>query len=149
MVTLILKSILLFKIIVIYSLNSHYNLKKKCESKVEMPCRHRNMVIKVTDWYESNRTKQKKAQKDLDSFYREDRINDLGKTKDAEVDDIQKKIDAWDKYLEELDWDYKEYERMENERILKALIGVDSEDKIKELLTTDMEKFNSDLANNY
>nr|DAD55981.1 MAG TPA: hypothetical protein [Bacteriophage sp.] len=38
---------------------------------------------------------------------------------------------------------------MENERILKALMGVDSEDKIKELLTTDMEKFNSDLANNY
>ena len=28
-------------------------------------------------------------------------------------------------------------------------MGVDSEDKIKELLTTDMEKFNSDLANNY
>ena len=111
------------------------------------------MVIKVTDsigWvYESNRTKQKQAQKNLDSFYREDKINDLGKTKDAEVDKIQKKIDAWDKYLEQLDWDYKEYERIENERILKALMGVDSEDKIKELLTTDMEKFNSDLANNY
>ena len=149
MVTLILKSILLFKIIVIYSLNSHYNLKKKCESKVEMPCRHRNMVIKVTDWYESNRTKQKKAQKDLDSFYREDRINDLGKTKDAEVDDIQKKIDAWDKYLEQLDWDYKEYERMENERILKELMGATSEAQIRAWITADMEKFNSDIATNY
>lgn len=111
------------------------------------------MVIKVTDsigWvYESNRTKQKKAQKDLDSFYREDRINDLGKTKDAEVDDIQKKIDAWDKYLEQLDWDYKEYERMENERILKELMGATSEAQIRAWITADMEKFNSDIATNY
>ena len=111
------------------------------------------MVTKVTDsigWvYESNRTKQKKAQKDLDSFYREDRINDLGKTKDAEVDDIQKKIDAWDKYLEQLDWDYKEYERMENERILKELMGATSEAQIRAWITADMEKFNSDIATNY
>ena len=49
-----------------------------------MPYRHRNMVIKVTDWYESNPTKLKEAQKDLDDFYKQDRLDDLNNTKDAE-----------------------------------------------------------------
>lgn len=34
--------------VVIYSLNSQYN-KMKCENKDQRPCRHTNVVIKVTD----------------------------------------------------------------------------------------------------
>ena len=103
-----------------------------------MPYRHRNMVIKVTDWYESNPTKLKEAQKDLDDFYKQDRLDDLNNTKDAEQQILQDRIDAWDKYLEQLEWDYKEYERLENERILKELMNANSEEEIRARITADM-----------
>lgn len=99
--------------------------------------------------FESNPTKLREAQKDLDDFYKQDRLDDLNNTKDAEQQILQDRIDAWDKYLEQLEWDYKEYERLENERILKELMNANSEEEIRARITADMEKFNSNAQQNY
>ena len=99
--------------------------------------------------FESNPTKLKEAQKDLDNFYKQDRLDDLNNTKDAEQQILQDRIDAWDKYLEQLEWDYKEYERLENERILKELMNANSEEEIRARITADMQKFNSNVQQNY
>lgn len=111
------------------------------------------MVTKVTDsigWvYESNPTKLRETQKDLDNFYKQDRLDDLNNTKDAEQQILQDRIDAWDKYLKQLEWDYKEYERLENERILKELMNANSEEEIRARITADMQKFNSNVQQNY
>jgi hypothetical protein len=95
--------------------------------------------------FESNPTKLREAQKDLDDFYKQDRLDDLNNTKDAEQQILQDRIDAWDKYLEQLEWDYKEYERLENERILKELMNANSEEEIRARITADMQKFNSNI----
>lgn len=111
------------------------------------------MVTKVTDsigWvYESNPTKLREKQRDIDNFYKQDRLDDLNNTKDAEQQILQDRIDAWDKYLEQLEWDYKEYERLENERILKELMNANSEEEIRARITADMQKFNSNIQQNY
>ena len=111
------------------------------------------MVTKVTDsigWvYESNPTKLREKQRDIDNFYKQDRFDDLNNTKDAEQQILQDRIDAWDKYLEQLEWDYKEYERLENERILKELMNANSEEEIRARITADMQKFNSNVQQNY
>lgn len=99
--------------------------------------------------FESNPTKLREAQKDLDDFYKQDRLDDLNNTKDAEQQILQDRIDAWDKYLEQLEWDYKEYERLENERILKELMNANSEEEIRARITADMQKFNSNIQQNY
>lgn len=99
--------------------------------------------------FESNPIKLKEAQKDLDDFYKQDRLDDLNNTKDAEQQILQDRIDAWDKYLEQLEWDYKEYERLENERILKELMNANSEEEIRARITADMQKFNSNIQQNY
>ena len=99
--------------------------------------------------YQSNPTKLREAQKNLDDFYKQDRLDDLQNTKDAEQQILQDRIDAWDKYLEQLEWDYKEYERLENERILKELMNANSEEEIRARLTADMQKFNSNAQQNY
>ena len=91
----------------------------------------------------------REAQKDLDNFYKQDRLDDLNNTKDAEQQILQDRIDAWDKYLEQLEWDYKEYERLENERILKELMNANSEEEIRARITADMQKFNSNIQQNY
>lgn len=99
--------------------------------------------------YESNPTKLREKQRDIDDFYKQDRLDDLNNTKDAEQQILQDRIDAWDKYLEQLEWDYKEYERLENERILKELMNANSEEEIRARITADMQKFNSNIQQNY
>ena len=88
--------------------------------------------------FESNPTKLRQAADDLEDFYRQDKLDDLNNTKDAEQQILQDRIDAWDKYLVQLEWDYKEYERLENERILKELMNANSEEEIRARITADM-----------
>ena len=52
--------------------------------------------------YESPRSKQREAQKDLDTFKRQDRIDDLTGTKDAEKEALQERIDNLNLYLKAL-----------------------------------------------
>ena len=46
--------------------------------------------------YESNRTKTKQAQEDLDEFYLRDSITDLQNAKDAELKLLDERIKNWD-----------------------------------------------------
>lgn len=99
--------------------------------------------------YESNRDKKKQAQRDLDKFYADDLIEDLGKTRDAELEILQDRIDAWDLYLKNLEWYMKQQEREHNLHILEALMGAQSEEEIRDSITKDMETFNQDALQNY
>ena len=99
--------------------------------------------------YESPVDKRRQAEKDIDDFNRQDKLDDLGKTKDAEVKALEDLSKAWDLYLKELEWDYNEFERINNERILKELMGCETEEEIRERITTDMKKFNQNALENY
>lgn len=107
------------------------------------------LVIKVTEWYESPIDKKREAQKNIDDFNRQDKLDDLEKTKDAEVKALEDLSKAWDLYLKELEWDYKEFERINNERILEELMGCETEEEVRKRITDDMQKFNKDALENY
>lgn len=99
--------------------------------------------------YESPIDKRRQAEKDIDDFNRQDKLDDLEKTKDAEVKALEDLSKAWDLYLKELEWDYKEFERINNERILEELMGCETEEKVRKRITDDMQKFNKDALENY
>ncbi len=99
--------------------------------------------------YESPIDKKREAQKNIDDFNRQDKLDDLEKTKDTEVKALEDLSKAWDLYLKELEWDYNEFERINNERILKELMGCETEEEIRERITTDMKKFNQNALENY
>ena len=107
------------------------------------------LVIKVTEWYESPIDKKREAQKNIDDFNRQNKLDDLEKTKDAEVKALEDLSKAWDLYLKELEWDYKEFERINNERILEELMGCETEEEVRKRITDDMQKFNKDALENY
>ena len=99
--------------------------------------------------YESPIDKRRQAEKDIDDFNRQDKLDDLKKTKDAEVKALKDLSKAWDLYLKELEWDYKEFERINNERILEELMGCETEEEVRKRITDDMQKFNKDALENY
>lgn len=112
---------------------------------------------KVTDWfrqgigwvYESPIDKRRQAEDDLKNWKLQDTADDLEKTKDAEVKALEDLSKAWDLYLKELEWDYKEFERINNERILEELMGCETEEEVRKRITDDMQKFNKDALENY
>lgn len=73
----------------------------------------------------------------------------MEKTKDAEVNALEELSKAWDLYLKELEWDYNEFERINNERILEELMNCESEEEVRKRITDDMKKFNQDALANY
>lgn len=73
----------------------------------------------------------------------------MEKTKDAEVKALEDLSNAWDLYLKELEWDYNEFERINNERILEELMGCETEEEVRKRITDDMQKFNKDALENY
>lgn len=99
--------------------------------------------------YESNRDKIKEADQDLKDFYQQDKIDDLEATKDKELEILQERIDAWDLYLEALEWRYTEYDRMEQDRLLKQLLNVETEEEIRDRITNDMINFNATCEGSY
>ena len=99
--------------------------------------------------FEAPVDKRRQAEKDIDDFNRQDKLDDLEKTKDAEVKALEDLSKAWDLYLKELEWDYKEFERINNERILEELMGCETEEEIRKRITDDMQKFNKDALENY
>ena len=114
----------------------------KCENKVERPYRHVfYMVIKVTEWYETPRQKVKENKKALDDFYRQDQIDDLNNTKDAEDKILDKRIQNWQDYLTMLENKYGEYEALENQRILMERMNVETQEEIDAIIKQDMEDF--------
>lgn len=103
------------------------------------------MVIKVTDlvgWvYESNRSAQKEAQENLDSFYREDKLTDLEETKNADVKRLEQRISDWEAYAKALEYKYGAHDREENQKLLMDLLGVDNMDDVRDKMTGDMTSY--------
>ena len=106
--------------------------------------------------YESPRDKVKSAQKDLDDFYRQDQIDDLNDTKDAEDQILQDKIDSLDLYLKALNWQYTEQERIERDRLLAELMNLDEsmsnaekQKAIHDTIISDWHTFNINCEGNY
>lgn len=91
--------------------------------------------------YESDREEVKKAQDELDKFYRNDRINDLENAKNAELEALDDRIDGWQKYLKALEDVYNTHERKQNEAILKDLLGVNTMAEVNEALFNDRDGY--------
>ena len=122
------------------------------------------VVIKVTDWYregvgwvyESPRSKQREAQKDLDDFKRQDRIDDLTGTKDAEKEALQERIDNLNLYLKALEWSWNEAERIERDRLLAEMMNIDQslsneeiQKEMRQRIMDDMQNFIEVQNNDY
>lgn len=122
------------------------------------------MVIKVTDWfregvgwvYESPRSKQREAQKDLDDFKRQDKIDDLTGTKDAEKEALQERIDNLNLYLKALEWSWNEAERIERDRLLAEMMNIDQslsneeiQKEMRQRIMDDMQNFIEVQNNDY
>lgn len=106
--------------------------------------------------FESPRDKVKQAQKDLDDFYRQDQIDDLNDTKDAEDQILQDKIDSLDLYLKALNWQYTEQERIERDRLLAELMNLDEsmnnaekQKAIHDNIISDWHEFNATCEGDY
>ena len=82
------------------------------------------MVIKVTDWYEADREKVKQAQKDLEDFYRDDKLNDLEEAKNNELALLDERIKGWNNYLEALKERYEQWQVQEEQKLLMELTNV-------------------------
>ena len=91
--------------------------------------------------YEAPRQKIKEAQDELDKFYRQDQINDLNNTKDAEDKILDERIQNWQDYLTMLENKYGEYEALENQRILMERMNVETQEEIDAIIKKDMEDF--------
>lgn len=91
--------------------------------------------------FEQDRQKVRDAEKDLDDFYRQDAIDDLNNAKDAELAILDERISHWEDYLAMLAEKYNEYNVLEEQRLLKELLGVESEEEVYELIKNDMLEF--------
>ena len=107
------------------------------------------MVIKVTDWYESNREKIKQATKDLDDFYRDDALNDLQQTKDKELEVLDERINNWNKYLTALKQRYDAWQVQEEQKLLMELTNVKTEEELYQKILDDMLNYNEKAAGHY
>ena len=91
--------------------------------------------------YESDRNEVKKAQQELDAFYRQDRITDLQNAKDAELKVLDERINGWNKYLKGIEKIYNTAEREKNQQILKELLGVTTLEEMNQKLFDDRDGF--------
>ena len=91
--------------------------------------------------WESNRSAQKEAQENLDSFYREDKLTDLEETKNADVKRLEQRISDWEAYAKALEYKYGAHDREENQKLLMDLLGVDNMDDVRDKMTGDMTSY--------
>ena len=91
--------------------------------------------------YETDRTKQKELQKQLKDFQLQDQIDDLSNAKDAELNTLNERIANWDEYLEALETRYKEYDMLQERKLLKELLGVETQEAIEAMIKGDMNSF--------
>jgi len=99
--------------------------------------------------YESNREKVRTAENELNDFYRQDNIDDLNNAKDAELKVLDDRIKNWQNYLDMLNEKYKEYEVLEEKRLLRELLNVGTDAEIKAAIVADMTNFTTEIGLNY
>ncbi len=110
--------------------------KKKAAQEKE------RVYVEGVGWtYRSNRSAQKEAQENLDSFYREDRLTDLEETKNADVKRLEQRISDWEAYAKALEYKYGAHDREENQKLLMDLLGVDNMDDVRDKMTGDMTSY--------
>ena len=98
--------------------------------------------------YETPRDKIKKAQKDLDDFNLQDNIDDLEAAKNKELELLDEAIKGWQLYLEMLAYQYGEYDRLQEQQLLREYFGVKSNEEVQKIITDDMVTFNKNYKNN-
>lgn len=106
--------------------------------------------------YEAPRSKQREAQKNLDDFNRQDRIDDLTETKDAEKEALQERIDNLNLYLKALQYQYETAERIERDRLLAEMMNIDQslsneeiQKEMRQRIMDDMQNFIEVQNNDY
>lgn len=103
---------------------------------------HSHKSNRLIGWvYESPRNKIKDANKALDDFTLQDQINDLQNAKDAELKALNDMIQNWDDYLKMLETRYNEFDRLQEQKLLKELLGVETEEEIQAAIKADMLDF--------
>ena len=94
--------------------------------------------------YEEDRDAVKKAEDELDAFYRQDQLDSLNDAKDMELKILDDRIEGWNKYLEAIEKVYKTAERHHNMELLKTMFGIEGEvnwDNIFKFLNSDMGSY--------
>ena len=94
--------------------------------------------------YENNRDEIKKAEDELDAFYRQDQLDSLNDAKEMELRILDDRIEGWNKYLEAIEKVYDTAERHHNMQLLKTMFGIEGEvnwDNIFEFLNSDMGSY--------
>ena len=87
--------------------------------------------------YEENREEIKKAEDELDNFYKEDRLSSMNDAKELELKYLDERIEGWNKYLEAIEKVFKTAERQHNIKILEELWSVSDWDGIYKFLNSD------------
>lgn len=98
--------------------------------------------------YETDRNKIKEAEQQLKDFQLQDRIDDLQNAKDAELKLLDDRISAWDEYLKALETKYSEYDRLQEQHLLKQLLNLQTQEEVTALITGDMLSFSNYSDNN-
>ena len=94
--------------------------------------------------YEQDREAVKKAEDELDAFYRQDQLDSLNDAKEMELRILDERIEGWNKYLEAIEKVYKTAERHHNMELLKTMFGIEGDvnwDNIFKFLDSDMSNY--------
>ena len=91
--------------------------------------------------YESDRNEVKSARQELDSFWRQDKIDDLNTAKDIEIKFYDERIEGWNKYLKGIEKCTKQFESEQNEELLIRELGLKNVDELNNKLIQDRDAF--------
>lgn len=91
--------------------------------------------------YESDRSEVKSARQELDSFWRNDKINDLKTAKDIEIKFYDERIQGWRKYIDGIEKETKRFEAAQNHELLMRELGVDTLEELDSKLIKDRDNF--------
>ena len=91
--------------------------------------------------YEENREEINKAEKELEDFYSQDRIDSMNEAKELELKALDERIEGWNKYLEAMEKVYKTAERRDHMKVLEGLYGVEGWEGIWKILNDDSNEF--------
>jgi hypothetical protein len=73
----------------------------------------------------------------------------LNNAKDAELKNLEERVQNWQKYLEMLEEQYKEYEVNEEKRLLKEYLNIETDEQIKDIIVKDLNNFVTQIGKEY
>lgn len=99
--------------------------------------------------YETPKKKVKDAKKDLQDFKDDQKLEDLEKTKDKEIELLDKRIEAWDLYIQALQYQHDRVERENEEFLLEEMMGLNSQEAVNNAIINDWNKFNENCEGSF